>query len=141
MRELHLAASFLALSAGTLAADTKPRISIPPPAPGPAPEPPSTEVVEALETAAAQVQDATPGPITAAGETRLRGSEHLPAKAKLAAAIVAERGGTAREQIDAARAATGKALVYLPHVGRRQREKALARMAKAAEKAARNGGV
>lgn len=143
-RKILLAAAALgALSgAGGFAADlTAPRITIPPPEPGPTPEPPPSEVVERLEVLAAAADATDNGPITAAGETRLRGSEHLPATAKLAAAMVAENGGSPRAQIDAARATVGKSLVYLPHVGRKQREKALARMAKAAEKAARRDGV
>lgn len=57
-----------------------------------------------------------------------------------AAAAVADAGGSPRAQIDAARAvhkAQGRkgGILYTSHQGKRQRERTLARMAKAAEKA------
>jgi hypothetical protein len=52
-----------------------------------------------------------------------------------AAKEAADKGASPRGQIDAARAASGKKLVYLPHVGARERERNLRRIAKARARA------
>lgn len=67
--------------------------------------------------------------------TQLRPTSSVAPAAANAAKAVAEAGGSPRQQIDAARAASGQRLGYLPHHGSRQKARALQRMLAAQAKA------
>lgn len=62
-------------------------------------------------------------------ETRLI-AKGINSNAAQAAAQVADAGGSPRAQIDAARAMSWTRLQYLPHEGKRERERRLARTEK-----------
>lgn len=68
-------------------------------------------------------------------ETRLTRGHGVPAHVSAAAENVFQAGGSPRAQIDAAREAAGKKLVYLPHQSSRERERRLRRAGKAAAQA------
>lgn len=57
-------------------------------------------------------------------------------KAAVAATLVADAGGSPRAQIDAARKESTRALNYLPHQGKRERERRIRALEKAAARAA-----
>lgn len=60
--------------------------------------------------------------------TKLKAGNDIAQSAVIAAGEVAAAGGSPRAQIDAARQASGTRLVYKPHIGARQKARALARM-------------
>lgn len=62
-------------------------------------------------------------------ETRLKHNGKISHAAQRAMALVADLGGSAREQADVAREVEGIPLVYLPHEGKRERERRLKRLA------------
>lgn len=80
----------------------------------------SPATVEAL----ARIAQTQPVP-----ETRLI-AKGINSNAAKAAAMVADAGGSPKAQIDAARALSEARLQYLPHEGKRERARRLARMEK-----------
>lgn len=133
---LHAAGSLTALAASVKVADDKGEtVSL---RPSERAVPPAAK--SATETILAALE-AQPIPPLGAGlpETRLIAKGDVPGtSAERAATLVADRGGSPRAQIDAARAVSGRALGYVSHCGKRQRERALKRLAAADVK---GGGI